>query len=108
MAALGIFDVQGHSAVNPTFQFGSPLFDKVTIKLDPKYYSGKELVIETKNNLKENSYVQSASFNSQKVENCWIDRKKLTDGGTLVFEMGALPNTNWGIINAPPSMSTEK
>ncbi|MBW8330752.1 MAG: GH92 family glycosyl hydrolase [Prolixibacteraceae bacterium] len=108
MAALGIFDVQGHSAVNPTFQFGSPLFDKVTIKLDPKYYSGKELVIETKNNLKENSYVQSASFNNGKVEDCWIDRKKLTDGGTLVFEMGALPNTNWGIINAPPSMSTEK
>jgi len=108
MAAMGIFDVQGHSNENPTFQFGSPLFDKVTIKLDPKYYSGKELVIETKNNLKENSYVQSASFNNGKVENCWIDRKKLTDGGTLIFKMGALPNTNWGIINAPPSMSTEK
>ncbi len=39
--------------MNPTFQFGSPLFDKVTIRLDPKYYSGKQLVIETTNNSKE-------------------------------------------------------
>jgi len=105
MAALGLFDVQGHAAMNPTFQFGSPLFDKVTIQLDPKYYSGKELVIETKNNSKTNMYIQSASFNSEKVENCWIDRKKLTEGGTLIFEMGAQPNVAWGVKNLPPSMS---
>jgi len=106
MAALGLFDVQGHAAMNPTFQFGSPLFDKVTIKLDPKYYSGKELVIETKNNSNENRYIQSGSFNNEKVEKCWMDRKKLTDGGTLIFEMGAKPNTSWGIGTPPPSMSS--
>ena len=105
MAAMGLFDVQGHAGMNPTFQFGSPLFNKVTIQLDPKYYSGKELVIETKNNSKTNMYIQSASFNSEKVENCWIDRKKLTNGGTLIFEMGAQPNIAWGVKNLPPSMS---
>jgi len=108
MAALGLFDVQGHAAMNPTFQFGSPLFDKVTIQLDPKYYSGKELVIETKNNSKTNMYIQSASFNSEKVDNCWIDRKKLTDGGTLIFEMGAQPNITWGIKQVPPCRSDLK
>jgi len=108
MAALGLFDVQGHSAMNPTFQFGSPQFDKVTIQLDPNYYSGKELVIETKNNSKENVYVQSILLKNEKLENCWVDRKKLTEGGTLTFEMGAQPNTNWGTGTPPPSMSSEK
>ncbi|MBV5313855.1 MAG: GH92 family glycosyl hydrolase [Prolixibacteraceae bacterium] len=108
MAALGLFDVQGHAGLNPTFQFGSPLFDRVTIQLDPTYYSGKELVLETKNNSKENVYIQSASFRNEKIENCWIDRKRLTEGGTLIFEMVAQPNLNFGISTAPPSMSTEK
>ncbi|MDO9254014.1 MAG: GH92 family glycosyl hydrolase [Bacteroidales bacterium] len=108
MAALGLFDVQGHAAMNPTFQFGSPQFDKVTIQLDPKYYSGKELVIEAKNNSKKNVYVQSASFKNERIENCWIDREKLTKGGTLTFEMGAQPKTNWGVATPPPSVSTTK
>ncbi len=105
MAALGLFDVQGHSAMNPTFQFGSPQFDKVTIQLDPKYYSGKELVIETKDNAKGNVYIQNLSLNGQKIDRCWIDRRALMNGGTLTFEMGAQPNTNWGTGTPPPSMS---
>lgn len=108
MAALGLFDVQGHAAMNPSFQFGSPLFDKVTIQLDPKYYSGKQLVIQTKNNSKENVYIQSASFNNKKIENCWIDRNRLMKGGTILFEMGAQANKKWGVEKAPLSMSNEK
>ncbi len=108
MAAMGLFDVQGHAAMNPTFQFGSPLFDKVTIQLDPKYYPGKKLVIETRNNAKEHVYIQSVSFNSKKMDNCWIDRKKLMEGGVLLFDMGSEPNTSFGIATPPPSMSTDK
>jgi len=108
MAALGLFDVQGHSAMNPTFQLGSPLFDKVTIQLDQSYYSGKELVLETKNNSRENVYVQSVSLNGRNVDNCWIDRSLLMKGGTLVWEMGLQPNTTWGTATPPPSMSTTK
>lgn len=108
MAALGLFDVQGHAAMNPTFQFGSPLFKKVTIHLDPKYYPGKKLVIETRQNDKQSPYIQSVSFNKVKVNNCWIDRKKLTNGGKLIFEMGAAPNMAWGIELPPPSMSSNK
>ena len=105
MAALGIFDVQGHAAINPTFQFGSPQFDKVTIQLDPKYSAGKTLIIEAKNNSKDNVYIQSVSVNNKKIENCWIERKNLSDGGTLLFEMGPEPNKGWGVKVPPPSMS---
>ena len=33
----------------PSFALGSPLFDKITIRLNDRYYKGKEFVIETRN-----------------------------------------------------------
>ena len=107
MAALGLFDVQGLSNENPTLQFGSPVFEKVTIQLDPNYYQGKELVIETKNNSKQNVYIQSGQWNNEKLDICWIDFKKLTRGGKLVFEMDSQPDTAWGTSTPPPSMSSK-
>ncbi len=108
MASLGLFDVLGHAGARPTFQFGSPLFEKATIQLNPDYYPGKELVIETINNASESAYVRSLSFNGEKVEKCWIERSKLIEGGKLIFEMDNAPNKNWGVTTPPPSMSTEK
>ncbi len=106
MAGLGLFDVQGHTSANPSFQFGSPQFEKVTIQLsnDPN----KKLVIETKNNSFENTYIQSLEFKGKPINNCWIYRDEIMKGGKLSFTMGAEPNKNWGIGIPPPSMSTEK
>jgi predicted alpha-1,2-mannosidase len=103
LASLGIFDVQGHTAANPTFQFGSPLFRKVTLDLP----NGKSLVIETINNSKDNKYVQSLKFNGKEITNSWMPRSELAAGGHLVFTMGAEPNTSWGVGTPPPSMSTQ-
>jgi len=105
MAALGLFDVQGHASANPTFQFGSPQFHKVTIQLlnNPK----KKLVIETENNSLQNKYIKSLQFNGNPIKNCWIDRNELMKGGILKFEMDSIPNKNWGVETLPPSMSTE-
>ncbi|MCY1722455.1 GH92 family glycosyl hydrolase [Prolixibacteraceae bacterium Z1-6] len=103
MAALGLFDVQGHASSNPSFQFGSPRFNKVTIQLSPG--SEKNLIIETINNSPGNKYVQAVKFNNNQIDNCWIDRAELINGGTLKIEMGATPNKNWGVGITPPSMS---
>lgn len=103
LASLGIFDVQGHAAANPTFQFGSPLFRKVKINLP----NGNNLVIETINNSKENKYVQSLNFNGREISNSWMPRNEMAAGGHLVFTMGAEPNTSWGVGTPPPSMSTQ-
>ena len=105
MAALGIFDVQGHASEHPTFQFGSPIFDKVTIRLNEDYYTGKELVIRTENNSATHVYIESASFNGNPIEQCWIDRKELLEGGTLWFKMSDQPNNQWDQADSPPSMS---
>ncbi|PWD97859.1 GH92 family glycosyl hydrolase [Marinilabilia rubra] len=105
MAALGLFDVQGHASANPTFQFGSPQFDKVTIDLPGD--SGRILVIKTLNNGPDNYYTQKLEFNGKPIDECWIDRDELMKGGTLSFTMDSLPNQDWGLKTPPPSMSIE-
>lgn len=103
MASLGLFDVQGHANANPTFQFGSPKFKKATIQLnnDPS----RKLIIETINNSDKNFYVKEVQFNGEMIENCWIDRSKLMQGGKLIFTMDSIPNEVWGINTPPPSMT---
>jgi putative alpha-1,2-mannosidase len=106
--SMGLFDVQGLTSSKPTMQLGSPMFRKVTIKLDQKYYPGKELVIETTGNVPDDRYVQSVTFNGESINNSWIYWSDLMKGGTLIFNMGAEPNKSWGIGTPPPSQSNEK
>ncbi|MDO5978245.1 GH92 family glycosyl hydrolase [Flavivirga spongiicola] len=108
MASMGLFDVQGHASANTSFQFGSPIFNKITIQLDNKYYPGEDLVIETINQQPNNFYVQSVNFNGSPIKNNWIYRDEIVRGGTLSFTMGPEPNKQWGIEQVPPSMSNEE
>lgn len=107
MASIGLFDVQGQTAYRPSFQFGSPLFDKIIIELDSNYYEGEELIIETKNQKPENFYIQSLSWQGKNIDQNWIYRDELMKGGKLIFDMGATPNKNWGNTSNPPSMKTD-
>jgi predicted alpha-1,2-mannosidase len=103
MASLGLFDVQGHANADPSFQFGSPLFDKVTLKLngDPE----KILTIIAEDQSPENLYIQDLDLNGKSISKCWIPRKELMNGGTLTFRMGPDPNQEWGVGEPPPSMN---
>jgi predicted alpha-1,2-mannosidase len=98
--ALGLFDVKGFTDLRPIIELGSPLFAKATIALG----NGQKLKIQTKNNSKDNVYVQSAEFNGQPLNNCWLYRNELMKGGKLVFVMGNKPNTSWGVNTPPPSV----
>jgi predicted alpha-1,2-mannosidase len=99
ITSLGLFDVKGLTDSRPILQLGSPLFVKATIQLPEE----KTLIIETKNNSQDNVYVQSATFNGEPVENCWLYRDELMQGGTLAFVMGDQPNKEWGVATPPPS-----
>lgn len=105
LASIGIFDVQGHAAERPSFQLGSPLFDRIEVKLSKKYYDGDRIVIEVKNNSPENAYIQSAKLNGKELASCWFYRDELIRGGNLEIVMGPQPNTQWGVGATPPSMS---
>lgn len=101
LSSLGLFDVQGHASANPTFQFGSPMFEKAILHLP----EGKNLVIKTINNSPDNVYIRSLSWNGEKIHNIWLPREEMVKGGTLEFLMDAESDTLFGIGVPPPSMS---
>jgi len=100
MSAMGMFEMEGGCAETPMVNLSSPLFEKVTIKLDNTYYKGDEFVIEALNNSKENIYIQSATLNDKPLNSTQIRFKDITEGGRLILKMGPLPNKDWG-KNAP-------
>ena len=101
MAALGLFDVQGGASAQPTFQLGSPQFDRIEIELSPMNSAGGTFVIETENNSPENCYVQSATLGGEPLETCWLYREQLYRSGKLKLVMGPQPNPAWGAANPP-------
>lgn len=107
LMAMGLFELNGGAATEPVYEITSPIFDKVTIHLDSDYYPGKEFVIETRNNSKENMYIQSAILNGKALNKCWFTHQEFMRGGKLELRLGAEPNKNWGSAphDAPPSMT---
>lgn len=93
MAAMGLFDVKGLTEENPKMQLGSPLFERIEIKLNQKYYPGDTFVIETENNSKENKYVQSLSLNGKIQKSVFIPFSDIASGGKVKLTMGANPDT---------------
>lgn len=108
MSAMGLFETDGGTSVKPFYEIGSPLFEKVTIALDPKYYPGKSFTIEAKNTSAANRYVQSATLDGKPLTKPWFYHSDLVDGGKLELVMGPQPNEKWGSgpNDAPPSMSS--
>jgi predicted alpha-1,2-mannosidase len=75
----------------------SPVFSKITFKLDPKYAKGKTFTIKADNNSAANIYIQSAKLNGKTYNKCHIDYADIAAGGTLELTMGNTPNKNWGL-----------
>lgn len=91
---IGIFSMDGGTSTEPFYELGSPIFDKVTIKLDNEYYEGKEIVLDVKNNSPENVYIQSISINGNRVNDIQLKHKDLVKGCTIQLVMGNQPNTS--------------
>jgi predicted alpha-1,2-mannosidase len=94
LAAIGIHPV---CPGDPRYEICSPLFNKVTIQLDPKYTTGKTFSIKALNNSSQNIYIQSAKLNGKPYNKCWIDHQDIAKGGMLELTMGKQPNRSWGI-----------
>ena len=103
MSTMGLFDVQGGAPAEPTFQLGSPAFDKIVVHLNPLNATGRKLVIETKGNGPEAYYVQDATFNGKPLDENWLYRKDVLAGGKLTLTMGAEPSDCWNASRPPVS-----
>lgn len=91
ISSIGLFDVKGLDEADPSFGLGSTIFDKVTIKLSPKYYSGRTFCIEAVDNSRTNEYVQRYVLNGKPHAGTRLPFRKFAEGGTLVKHMGSQP-----------------
>jgi predicted alpha-1,2-mannosidase len=108
MSAMGLFQMDGGASSKPVYEISSPLFEKVTIQLDDKYYSGTEFTITAKNFSKSNRYIQSAELNGRPLNKFWFEHSEVVNGGELILEMGFAPNKKWAADSPTPQLNNIK
>jgi predicted alpha-1,2-mannosidase len=101
-SALGFYPV---TPGNPAYVLGSPLFNRITLKLP----GGEKFVIKAQNNTAANIYIQQVKLNNENWNKTWIPHDIFLKGGTLEFDMGGMPEKNWGSSpeSVPYSLSAE-
>jgi predicted alpha-1,2-mannosidase len=99
MSAWYVFTALGFYPVDPAsgiYVLGSPLMDKLTLKLDSKFAKGRTFTVIAKNNSVRHPYIQSATLNGKPLTRSWISNAEITAGGKLVLTMGPTPNKAFG------------
>ena len=104
MSAFVVFSMMGFYPVTPgipTYDVGSPIFDKVTIHLK----NGHSFIVVAHNNSHDNKYVQSIRLNGEAIDRVWFRHAEIANGGLLELTMGDSPNTLLGasVSSFPPS-----
>jgi predicted alpha-1,2-mannosidase len=84
ISALGLYAVDPVSA---RYDFGTPLFDRVEMKVG----RGSKLVIEAKRESPKSIYVRSVEWNGAVQKGLTVGHAELTGGGNLVFHLGDAP-----------------
>ena len=92
MSAMGFFEMDGGCSSEPMLEIGSPIFGRITVKLNRDYYSGNTFTVETRNNSPENIYIQKAFLNGKQLKEPRIPFSAIKEGGKLVLEMGPEPS----------------
>ncbi len=91
MSSIGLFEMNGGVTADSELEITSPLFNKITLSLNPHYYPGKEFVIEAVNNSPENCYIQSARLNGKLLNTMRIPFSAIKNGGKLELIMTDKP-----------------
>lgn len=79
-SALGFYPVTPATEV---YSIGSPLFRKVTLKLE----NGKKFTIKARNNSADNVYIQSMKLNGKPYKKWFLNYRDIQKGGFLEFQM---------------------
>ncbi|GAA4901571.1 GH92 family glycosyl hydrolase [Mucilaginibacter defluvii] len=109
-SAWYVFSAMGFYPVCPAvdqYVIGSPLFKKITLKLE----NGKTVTINAANNSKATRYVNTITVDGKPYTHNWLSHSALQKGGVINFNMSAQPNKTrgTGAADAPYSLSdTEK
>ena len=108
-SAWYVFSAMGFYPVCPgsnQYVIGTPYFQKMTLHLE----NGKTLTLHANKCSTANKYIQSLRINGVPSTRNYFTHQELMLGGTIVYDMGNVPNKQRGIqdADAPYSFSTEK
>ena len=95
MSAWYILAASGLHPVCPgdgQYMLTSPLFEKITFQLSPRYAKSKSFTIIAHDNSAQNKYIQSVKLDGKPLSRLWITHQELVNSQTLEFQMG--PNAN--------------
>lgn len=104
LMAIGLFSLQGTNAATPVYEITSPVFDRITIRLDPRYYAGGQFDVKVYNNSPENAYIRKAALNGKPLDTFWFLHRDFARGGLLEIWLGPEPNEDWGVAGLPPAI----
>jgi predicted alpha-1,2-mannosidase len=90
LSAMGLFDVKGLTAEQPSFLIGAPLFQTVKVKL-PGHIRKNSFLIEAGPQQPDHQYIQSGTFNGRPLKDLTIKFDELDKGGVLKLVLSALP-----------------
>ena len=96
MSAYAVFSMMGFYPVTPglpEYQWGSPVFTKVTIRLE----NGRDFVLSAPKASGDAKYIQSVSVDGQAANGTTVLRHAdIARGARVSVEMSARPNAAWG------------
>jgi predicted alpha-1,2-mannosidase len=104
ITAWVVFSMMGFYPVTPgvpTYDLGSPVFNRVTIRLE----NGKTVKLIAKDSSPDNKYIQSVKLNGKPLDQVWFRHADIANGGTLELQMANMPNRSLGVApeTLPPS-----
>ena len=73
---MGIYPI---SPAEPIYTFTTPLFDKITIQLDSRYYKNKQLIIEKEGE----GFIRKIKLNDKTINSFFINHQDLVNAGHL-------------------------
>ncbi|PKQ69465.1 alpha-mannosidase [Labilibaculum manganireducens] len=79
---MGIYPV---CSGDTDYAITSPVFDRITIQLDPEFYSGKTFEIITHRKNKGDLFIDKMMINGKKQNSYFITHKAISEGGKLEF-----------------------
>lgn len=106
-SAWYVFSAMGFYPVCPgsnQYVIGTPYFQKMALHLE----NGKTLTLQANNCSTANKYIQSLRINGMPTTRNYFTHQELMLGGTIVYDLGNMPNKQRGIqdADAPYSFST--
>ncbi|MCK5148424.1 GH92 family glycosyl hydrolase [bacterium] len=96
MSAWYLFNCMGFYPSTPSsniYVIGTPCAEKVTMRLA----GGENFVARAKNYSEDNPYIQKVTLNGKVWNKTYVPYSAIKGGGTIVYEMGPVPNMQWGV-----------